>query len=91
MSKPLVVAGVVLVDEGQFDRLVGRRLHGLGQDRDLVAFLFVRGGEMQGQQMSSHINIPVYIRSVVTLVAVAAGPAAAFGGGLDGVDPTVLS
>jgi hypothetical protein len=73
------VAGVALIDVRNLNSASGDLLHFLGQLGNLRSLLFVRGGDLQGQQVSQRIYRCVHLRSLLLLSPVVARSIATFG------------
>ena len=76
------LAGVALVDEGEFDGLGGDLLDGHGQVRHLGAVAFIGGRDVQRQQMAEGVHHRMRLRAAAALGAVPARPVSALGRGL---------
>jgi hypothetical protein len=49
-------ARITLIDEGEFDAVIGRGLEGLGHPPDLGPVIGIGGRHMQGEQMAERIE-----------------------------------
>jgi len=65
-------ARISLIDIGQLDMLAGNLLHGLCQDSNLRAILFIGCSDVQRQQVSKRVNGCMNLRSLAPLGAVVA-------------------
>jgi hypothetical protein len=77
-----VFAGVALVDVRDLNRAAGDFLHFLGQLGNLRSFLLIRGGDLQGEQVSQGVHRRMHLRSLLFLGPVVARSVATFGGRL---------
>ncbi len=79
-----LLAGVTLVDIGQFDTRAGDLLHGGSERRDLGPVLLGGGSDVRREQVSERVHRDVDLGALLALGPVVPGPVPALGRALQG-------